>query len=277
MSRINNFINPQSNMNLIEMPQSRRKGSSKISFKRSRLRDYSSKKKGSNSPSVEGKGSLKRLKRDFDGPEKAEQPFTLPRGLPSSKLQKARMIIEVPAKSDLTPFLTEHLEPLNVKVNKLTRSNSSLLNRKVSSASTLSEELMQKENTCSRFLSVLVDKGRLIKHRTIHDQLAGRAPSDSEEAEHLSHAKKLRMLEALQEEPLPFLDLHVLFGVSKQTIRRLVKRGFLSEAWGPKAVGLRFKLSKKGRSYLNELEAASRYEPKRTGKDFIRLKDKAFL
>lgn len=259
------------------MPRSRRKGVSKISFKRSRLRDYSSEKKGLNSPSVEGKESLKRLKRGFDGPEKAEQPFTLPRGLPNSKLQKARMIIGVPAKSDLTPFLTEHLNPLNIKVNKLTRSNSSLLNRKVSSASTLSEELMQKENTCSRFLSVLVDKGRLIRHRAIHDQLAGRAPSDTEEAEHLSHAKKLLMLEALEKGPLPFLDLHVLFGVSKQTIRRLVKRGFLSEAWGPKAVGLRFKLSKKGRSYLNELEAASKYESKTTRKDFIRLKNKAFL
>lgn len=259
------------------MPESRRKEASEISFRRSRLRGYSSEKRGSSSPSVEGKGSLKWLNHDFDRPEKAAQLLTLPKGLSNSRLQKSRMIIEAPAKSEFTPFSTEHLKPLNIKVNKLTRSNANLLNRKVSSTAILSEELIQKENTCSRFLSVLVDRGRMIKRRVIHDQLAGRAKPDTEEDERLSHAQKIYLLRALQKEPLTFLDLHVLFGASKQTIRRLVKRGFLNEAWGPKAIGLRFKLSEKGRSYLNELEAASKYESKTTRKDFIRLKNKAFL
>jgi hypothetical protein len=276
MSRVSNFINPESNMSVSEMPESRIEKFSKISSRRSRLRDYSFEKKGSNSPTVKNKGRLKRLHHDFAGPEKAEQPFTLPRGFSNISVQKARMIIGAPAKTDLTHSSTEHLKPLNIEVNKLTGSNTSLLKRKVSSASILSKEFVQKENTSSRFLSVLEDRGRMIRHRVIRDQLAGRALPDTEEAEHLSHAKALLLLEALEKKPLPFLDLHVLFGVSKQTIRRLVKRGFLSEAWGPKAVGLRFKLSEKGKSHLNDLQAASKYESKTTKRDFIRLKNKAF-
>jgi hypothetical protein len=187
------------------------------------------------------------------------------------------MIIEGMERPSLTPSSAERLKPSNIKVSKLTRSNTGLINRKVSGASVLSDELMQEENTSSRFLSLLVDKGKIIRHKAIRDQPAGNAHSDTEEAECLSHGKKLLLLQALRRQPLPFLDLHVLFGVSKQTIRRLVKRGFLSEAWGPKAVGLRFKLSKKGRSYLNELEAASKYESQTTRRDCIRLRSKAFL
>lgn len=48
-------------------------------------------------------------------------------------------------------------------------------------------------------------------------------------------------------------ELHVRFGVSKQTVKRLVKNEFLTEMWGPKAIGVRFKLSKKGKRYLKKL------------------------
>jgi len=234
-------------------------------------------KKRSSYPSVEGKESLKRLNRDFDRQKKVEQLFTLLKGLSNSRLQKGIITIEAPAKSNLTPFSTEHLKPSNINVNKLARSNANLYNRKVSSASVLDEELVQKKNISSQFLSLLVDKGRLIRHVAVSDQLARKAPLKAQDAQRLSQAKKLLLLQALRREPLPFLDLHVLFGVSKETIRRLVKRGFLSEDWGPKAIGLRFKLSEKGRSYLNKLEAVSKYESKTTRKGLIRLKNRAFL
>jgi hypothetical protein len=36
------------------------------------------------------------------------------------------------------------------------------------------------------------------------------------------------------------------------------------EEWGPKAIGVRFKLSREGKLYLKELEAAAKYESKMT-------------
>jgi hypothetical protein len=60
-----------------------------------------------------------------------------------------------------------------------------------------------------------------------------------------------------------------------QTVRRLVKNGLLIEEWGPQAIGVRFKPSKKGKLYLKELEAAAKYESKIVEKDFIRLKRRA--
>jgi len=77
--------------------------------------------------------------------------------------------------------------------------------------------------------------------------------------------------------PLPFLDVHCRFGVSRETIMTLVKNGFLIEIWGPKAVGMTLKLSNKGKAYLKKLEAASKYEPKMRKNAIIRLKRSTIL
>ena len=82
------------------------------------------------------------------------------------------------------------------------------------------------------------------------------------------------MLRALLK-PATFLDLHGRFGVSKETVKSLMKNGPLAEVWGPKTVGLRFKLTRKGKAYLRELEAAARYKPKIREASLIRLKHRS--
>jgi len=116
-------------------------------------------------------------------------------------------------------------------------------------------------------------KVKLAKGRTI-DQLGHRAQSSQGEVKPLSYVERTRLFQTLSKEPLAFLDLHGRFGVSKQTIKGLVKSGLLMEMWGPKAVGVRFKLTNKGRTYLKELEEAAKYEPKIRETSLIRLKQK---
>jgi len=117
---------------------------------------------------------------------------------------------------------------------------------------------------------------RLSKRRTLDQLIEHRARSTQEEVTSLSHMKRIRLFQALLKEPLPFLDLHGRFGVSKQTIRGLVKNGLLTQMWGPKAVGVRFKLTNKGKIYLKKIEAAAKIEPKIRENSFIRLKYSTF-
>jgi len=117
-------------------------------------------------------------------------------------------------------------------------------------------------------------KVKLAKRRTADQLLGYKARSPQEEVKSLSHAEKIRLFKALSKKSSPFLDLHGRFGVSKQTIRGLVKNGLLMEVWGPKAIGVGFKLTNKGKIYLKELEAASEYEPKMRETAFIRLKQR---
>jgi len=115
-------------------------------------------------------------------------------------------------------------------------------------------------------------KAKLAKRRTVAQLLRRKPQPIQENVKSLSYVEKIHLFQALLKEPLAFLDLHVRFGVSKQTIRRLVKNRLLTEIWGPKAVGVRFKLSKKGENYLRQLEAAAKYEPKIKENPLIRLK-----
>jgi len=118
---------------------------------------------------------------------------------------------------------------------------------------------------------------KLTRRRAI-DQLIGQSTrSTIEEAKSLSHMEKIRLFQALLEQPLPFLDLRGRFGISKQTIRGLVKNGLLMETWGPKAIGVRFKLTSKGKNYVKRLQAAAKYEPKIREAAFIRLKNRTPL
>lgn len=110
------------------------------------------------------------------------------------------------------------------------------------------------------------------RQRTIEQLLMHRTRSPQKEATSLSSAKEILLFQALFKKPSPYLDLHERFGVSKQTIKRLVKNGLLVELWGPRAIGVRFRLTHNGRAHLKELEAAAKYEPKLERKPFIRLK-----
>ena len=118
-------------------------------------------------------------------------------------------------------------------------------------------------------------KVKLAKHRTLDLLLRDRPRATPEEAKSLTHVERIRLFQALLREPLPSMDIHGRFGVSKQKIRRLVENGLLREMWAPKGIGVRFELTKKGKIYLRELEAAAKYEPWMKEKNFIRLKHRA--
>jgi hypothetical protein len=87
----------------------------------------------------------------------------------------------------------------------------------------------------------------------------------------LSGVEKIHLLRTLMK-PTTFLDIHGRFGVSKETIKSLMKNGLIAELWGPKAVGLRFKLTRNGRAHLRELEKAAKCEPRIEEKAFVKLK-----
>lgn len=55
-----------------------------------------------------------------------------------------------------------------------------------------------------------------------------------------------------------------------------VKKELLEEEWGPRDIGVKFKLTKKGRDYLRELKTATRLEPQQRKHIFIRLKQMIF-
>ena len=149
---------------------------------------------------------------------------------------------------------------------------STFTDRKTDPMRTATDRFKSKVNLDSSFLNVLVVKGRLTR-RSVGNQPMGRETSLSQGGyKPLSHVERIRLFQAVSDQPLPFLDLHARFGISKQTIRRLVKNGLLIEEWGPQAIGIRFKPSREGKLYLKELEAAAKYESKMTAKDFIRLK-----
>jgi len=90
----------------------------------------------------------------------------------------------------------------------------------------------------------------------------------------LSHVERIRLLQALFDKPLGFLDLHGRFGISKQIVKGLVKSGVITETWASKGVGVKYKLTKKGIGYLRELEAAAECQPNLAKKAFVRLKMK---
>jgi hypothetical protein len=258
------------------MPVSGRKKVVKITFKSPDTEKKDSQKHGSIPSKAEGVNSIKCVIPSFGDPNKPKRAPSLPQEVLGDKLRRLRIAGGVPQKSTLN-FFSSKLKSRNVSVNKLATRNASLLNKKVSNPSVITGTIMQKEHVAPRFLSILMGKGTLVKHKVTSQLLGRKVWSDARESKSLSNAKKLQLFQALLEEPLPFLDVHARFGVSKQTIRRLVKNGLLVEMWGPKAIGVRFKLSKKGKNYLKEFEAAAKYEPRMKEKSFIRLKHRTSL
>jgi hypothetical protein len=165
--------------------------------------------------------------------------------------------------------------PLKIRdadgTNALPTHDISFLDKRVRSSCAVKETLMQKEHANPQFFSLSMGKGKLTKHSSPNQLINRKARLDGEDS-HLPYAKRLLMFQALLGGPLHFLDLQGRFGVSKITIKRLVEKKLLAEMWGPKDVGVRFRLTRKGKTYLRKLEAAAVYEPKIVKKDIIDLK-----
>jgi len=118
---------------------------------------------------------------------------------------------------------------------------------------------------------VTATKRKLCNQRMVHA-----IPSNRSDRRFLSHMDRLRLFKALSNQPLPFLDIHRRFGITKQTLNGFVRRGLVKERWGQKDIGVRFKLTNSGRSYLKQLKAASRLDPKKQKRIFIRLRYKVY-
>jgi hypothetical protein len=115
---------------------------------------------------------------------------------------------------------------------------------------------------------------KLAKRRTV-DQLL--RPSPDVGSKSLSYVEMIDLLRALSKEAMPFINLHARFGISKQTLKRLAKNRLIVEVWGPRAIGVKFRLSKRGEMYLKSLESAAKYEPRMKDKGLIRLKQKTIV
>ncbi len=90
----------------------------------------------------------------------------------------------------------------------------------------------------------------------------------------LSYVEKISLFRGLRKESLPFLDIRKRFGVSRQVVKGLVRRGILAEVWGPNEVGVKYRLTAKGEANLKKLETASNFEREQRRKIFINLKQR---
>lgn len=129
-----------------------------------------------------------------------------------------------------------------------------------------------KESLISRFFDSLTSKMKLAHGSVRNKRLRYKTPPNRSERKSLSYMEKLRLFKTLSNKPLPFLEIHKHFAISKQTITRFVEKGLLEEKWGPKDIGVKYRLTKKGRAYLRQLEAATHLESTRWKSIFIRLK-----
>jgi hypothetical protein len=151
---------------------------------------------------------------------------------------------------------------------------SAFTDRKTNTISAVAGRLKSKV-LFSPFLNVLAAKGkssgggpraRLLRHE--------RSLSQSS-YEPLSHVERMRLFESMLNHPLTFLEVHGRFRVSRQVIEGFVQRGLLKEVWGPRDIGVRFMLSKKGEKHLEELREAASFEPPKH-KKFLGLKRETF-
>lgn len=83
---------------------------------------------------------------------------------------------------------------------------------------------------------------------------------------------RLDLLEALRTEAKPLMELRSRFGISKNSLRVLVRRGLLCSDWGPKGVGILYKLTEDGNRELKRLKEASRIDSGLVRKPLVTLK-----
>lgn len=162
------------------------------------------------------------------------------------------------------------LKSRDLVLNRIPLQASSILGKNVQGSNIVASDLLKTPNAARPLLSLKTSTERVKKHREIIQQF-GRKALDNDKG-YLSHAQTLQLLRGLMEEPLCFLELRGRFGVSKQTVKRLVRNGLLKETWGSRAVGVKFVLSDKGKVYLRGIEAAVKYKPNAQKSALIRLK-----
>jgi hypothetical protein len=273
MFRMSRFINIEFNIQLMDMPPAGGKKFLKIQFNTARIRQTGMEKENATKQNSEHAGGLHSSFHRFDGPERTEEPLNTLRSFSDSGSNKARVVGGVPVRQN---FKHISVEPSSSKfsIDKLSKSDSSLLERKVRDPKIFTADLVRRESTSARFLSVMTYTGRMVGNKRDNRLLRTKSPDSGNRGERLSESGKLQLFRTLLKKPLPTLELRTCFGVSKQALKGLCKRGLLTEVWGPGTVGLRFGLTRKGRAYLDELKAASKYDSRISKRGTIRLKNR---
>jgi predicted DNA-binding transcriptional regulator len=86
-----------------------------------------------------------------------------------------------------------------------------------------------------------------------------------------THLVMYDLLRESSKKGLSLREINRRFGVSKKSIGRLVRNGVLQEEWGARGIGVRYRLSKKGKEQLAAIRETSRITTSRK-ESFIRLR-----
>jgi len=257
------------------MPTSRYERVLKVPFKRLNTEKENNGQANSFHRKTE-KSEMKQAVRSFSNLKRSRLVASLPSKTLNSGAKSLKEVDHANKKSNVRfHSASSSLKPRELVLNRIPLQASSILGKNVHGSSIVADGLLQRDNIARPFLSIKTGRERVKKHREIIQQ-SGPRVLDSE-TRRLSHAQMLQLFQGLMKEPLPFLELHGRFGVSKQTVKRLVRNELLNEKWGPKAVGVRFILSDKGEAYVKGLEAVANYEPKARKNVVIRLKQRSNL
>ena len=219
-----------------------------------------------------GKSNVKQEVRSFCNLKRSKLVTSLPSKTLSNGAKRLKDADHIKGKSNNVRFLSadSSLRSRDFVLNRIPIRTASILGKDVRGSNIVAEGLLQRAHLAEPILSLKTGREKVKKHREIIQQLRPRV-LDSEKGR-LSHVQMLQLFRALMKEPLSFLELRGRFGVSKQTVKRLIRNGLLNEIWGPKAVGVKLILSDKGTTHLKGLEAAAKYEPNVQKNAIIRLK-----
>jgi hypothetical protein len=220
-----------------------------------------------------------RARNSQDKPEKQKEFLYISRKSPrfadhTSKLslQETGKISKLNARKISMAFLSKAQSSTE---SKLTLNKDFLFSLKTATArNRISRTKSKDRESLSGLLKCYMVDARSTKRKLLSHRLTHKSPSNRSERKFLSHMDRLRLFQALSNQPLPFLDIHRRFGISKQTINGFIKRGLVEERWGQKNIGVRFILTRKGRSYFKQLKAAAHLDPQKQKSIFIRLKQK---
>ena len=201
--------------------------------------------------------------------------FEVPTQFADHRLQEAIKSGEVVVFEKQTPprFLNSNAKQLRLKGLHYISRNSPLLAKDLAAKNSLpkTRSSAAKEPVYHNRESLVFSKMKLGSNRSSR-RLRWKTQYASSESKSLSYVEKIRLFQTLSNQPLPFSDIHRRFSISKQIVEGFVKRGIFEEMWGPKNIGVKFKLTEKGEAYLKTLEKASNFEHQQRKKIFIRLK-----
>jgi len=263
------LINSNIDNDWIQMPTSRYERVLKVPFKRL---DTEAENHGqANSLRRKVEKSDVKMVHSINNLKRSKLLATLPRKTLDSGAKRLKEVDDNNAKSSVRFHSADSsLRSRDFVLNRIPLQAASILGKNVRGSNIVADGLLQRPDMAGPFLSLKTSRERVKKHGEII-QHSGPRVLDSEKGR-LSHVQTLQLFRGLMKEPLSFLELRGGFGVSKQTVKRLVRNGLLKETWGPKAVGVRFVLSDKGQAYLKGLEAAAKYKPNAHKSAVIRLK-----